>query len=212
MEKATKITRTKEKSVRIREIQRAAKKIFFDNGFANTTMEQIARKAGVSKGTIYLYFKNKDDLYVSLMMPVLEELGRNMSEVENKIEQNIYQSKRDFLEDFLNAYKKTYEYDPDGIRIIQAFQQGNHFSAMSKETLLMINNRAMTNYAISRRLFKEGRKAGLVRVEDPVKFSDIMWAMFIGIVQLEETKFRATAKDHLMDTLNYFFNILIDGI
>ena len=56
----------KEKNIRLGEIQKAAREVFFDKGFANTTMEEITKKANVSKGTIYLYFKNKDELYVSL--------------------------------------------------------------------------------------------------------------------------------------------------
>ena len=83
--KAMKQPRTKEKAVRIAEIQAAAKKVFFKKGYQNTTMQEIADKAKVSKGTLYLYYKGKDDLYVALMMPSLEELGRLFREVEKAI-------------------------------------------------------------------------------------------------------------------------------
>ena len=42
----------------------AAVKIFADLGFHQSTISQIAREAGVADGTIYLYFKNKDDILV----------------------------------------------------------------------------------------------------------------------------------------------------
>ena len=70
--------REKQKEIRVQEIQSAAKKVFLKNGFKSTTMESIAREAGISKGTIYLYFKNKEEVYIALMMPVLEELGKNL--------------------------------------------------------------------------------------------------------------------------------------
>jgi len=40
----------------------AARRMFLDRGFARTTMAEIARQAGVADGTVYLYFKNKEDL------------------------------------------------------------------------------------------------------------------------------------------------------
>jgi AcrR family transcriptional regulator len=44
----------------------AAEKVFGDCGYAATTMEAVAIKAGISKGSIYNYFKNKHDLFKSL--------------------------------------------------------------------------------------------------------------------------------------------------
>ena len=45
-------------------ILEAAAKIFADLGFHQSTISQIAKTAGVADGTIYLYFKNKDDILV----------------------------------------------------------------------------------------------------------------------------------------------------
>lgn len=42
----------------------AAIKVFAEQGFHQSTISQIAREAGVADGTIYLYFKNKDDILV----------------------------------------------------------------------------------------------------------------------------------------------------
>lgn len=45
-------------------ILEAAVKVFAEKGFHQSTISQIAREAGVADGTIYLYFKNKDDILV----------------------------------------------------------------------------------------------------------------------------------------------------
>ncbi len=47
-------------------ILEAAVKVFADQGFFQATISQIAKKAGVADGTIYLYFKNKDDILVQI--------------------------------------------------------------------------------------------------------------------------------------------------
>ena len=46
-------------------ILEAAIKIFADHGFFHSTISQIAKEAGVADGTIYLYFKNKDDILIN---------------------------------------------------------------------------------------------------------------------------------------------------
>ncbi len=56
------------------EIADAALEVFAKSGFESATMDEIAMKAGVSKGTIYLYYPSKEDLLVA--------------SVENKIERN----------------------------------------------------------------------------------------------------------------------------
>jgi AcrR family transcriptional regulator len=48
---------------RPREICSAALEVFSERGFAAARLDEIARRAGVSKGTLYLYFKDKEDLF-----------------------------------------------------------------------------------------------------------------------------------------------------
>jgi AcrR family transcriptional regulator len=48
---------------RPREICAAALEVFAEKGFAAAKLDEIARKAGVSKGTLYLYFKDKEELF-----------------------------------------------------------------------------------------------------------------------------------------------------
>ncbi|HKA58817.1 MAG TPA: TetR/AcrR family transcriptional regulator [Gemmatimonadales bacterium] len=55
------------KDARPEEIITAALFVFADRGFAATKLEDVARKAGVTKGTIYLYFENKDALFKALI-------------------------------------------------------------------------------------------------------------------------------------------------
>jgi TetR/AcrR family fatty acid metabolism transcriptional regulator len=55
---------TKGKNDKYHRILEAAVKVFAESGFHQSTISQIAREAGVADGTIYLYFKNKDDILV----------------------------------------------------------------------------------------------------------------------------------------------------
>ena len=54
-------------------ILRAAIKVFASSGFFNSKVADVAREAGVADGTVYLYFKNKDDILVSIFNHYMEE-------------------------------------------------------------------------------------------------------------------------------------------
>lgn len=55
--------REREKGIRREMILDAAEKLFFSKGLEQTTMDEVAEATELSKGTIYLYFKNKEDLF-----------------------------------------------------------------------------------------------------------------------------------------------------
>jgi len=56
----------RERLQRREEIVQAAEKVFFSRGFALATMDDIAEEAELSKGTLYLYFKCKEDLHMAV--------------------------------------------------------------------------------------------------------------------------------------------------
>jgi AcrR family transcriptional regulator len=59
--------RRRRKAERPQEIIEAAYVEFSRNGYATTTLEHIAERAGVTKGTIYVYFDNKEHLFISMV-------------------------------------------------------------------------------------------------------------------------------------------------
>lgn len=193
-------------------IQKAAQKVFFEKGYANATVEEIAYLAGVAKGSIYFYFKTKDDLYLSLMIPVLEEVRRSLIEIQDKVVSGQYRTGHEIVNGFYSHYRRIYGFDPDGIRIIQAFQQGDLISAMSKKTQEELNRVARENFQLARNILSMAIKRKAIAKMNPVQLSDILWATFIGVVQLEESKFRATQKNHLENTLHSAFAILAKGL
>jgi AcrR family transcriptional regulator len=57
------------------EIVQAALDLFVEKGFSSTKMDEIAKRAGVTKGTVYLYFPSKEDLFRAV---VEEMMGPNL--------------------------------------------------------------------------------------------------------------------------------------
>ena len=96
-------------------IAQAAKEVFAERGYQRATLEEIAQRAGMSKATIYLYYRNKDDLFLHVVeelvntvmaataqeaataKPPLEKL---YSMVLGKVE--FYEREREFFRIYLN--------------------------------------------------------------------------------------------------------------
>ena len=82
------VRRTKEEAEQTRDqILDAAENLFFERGVAHTSLEQIARAAGVTRGAVYWHFRNKIDLFEAMQQrtrlpqeDVLEELAENGSD------------------------------------------------------------------------------------------------------------------------------------
>lgn len=72
------------KEARPEEITAAALELFVERGFVATRLEDVAARAGVSKGTVYLYFANKEDLFKAV---VREGLVSPITEIRDLIEQ-----------------------------------------------------------------------------------------------------------------------------
>ena len=56
----------------------AATKVFAKKGFYNAKVSEIAQEAGIADGTIYIYFKHKDDILISLFEEKMKEVLDNM--------------------------------------------------------------------------------------------------------------------------------------
>src|SRR3954465_11669142 len=70
-------------------ILEAAVKVFAAEGFYNAKVAQIAEQAGVADGTIYLYFKSKDDLLISLFEDRMEGINANLRNALEKCRDSI---------------------------------------------------------------------------------------------------------------------------
>ncbi len=74
-----------------------AEKLFSEEGFNGTSIEKIARAAGVNKGLIYYHFKDKKDLVVSILKSIISEIdqmvSRSVIEEDSEIDSEKLQSK-----------------------------------------------------------------------------------------------------------------------
>lgn len=205
--------RLREKNQRTESILEAAKKIFFTKGYAKATMDEIALAAAISKPTIYQYFKSKDDLFFSLMLPVVDEIGKQFGEIVKGLDEGHYESGADLIGAMFEGLWNSYAMAPDVFRIVQLFQQTGLVQELNPEIRKSLNDKGGHNFQLVRRIVETGIQRNLIKETNPYEFVDVLWGQFVGIVQLEDIKSQNRPDNrYLKPTLQLAENILIDAV
>jgi len=101
-------------------ILEAAIKVFAEQGFFQSTIAQIAQKAGVADGTIYLYFKNKNDILIQFYDYKTKQVFERFREKVNKAD-NAVEKLRWLVHQHLAEFQK----DPDMAIVYQVETRQN---------------------------------------------------------------------------------------
>ena len=151
-------------------------------------MDEIARGAEITKPTIYQYFKNKDDLFFSLMTPMIDDIGVQLEKIWKKLENSQYKSGEKILREMFQAFYHSYELSPDIFRIVQMFQQTNLVSKLTPEVRDAMNRKGRNNFQLGRKILTTAMKRGLIKKMDTNSLVDLFWGLTVGVIQLEDIK------------------------
>jgi AcrR family transcriptional regulator len=199
----------RERIMRRQQIQDVAKKVFLEKGFKATTMEDIAQASELSVSTIYLYFKNKDQLFASLNLITLEFLHKEIEKIV-KSKKTPAEKKVFLLKDALfNAFRR----DPLILRNILRMQIDENLQTLSKDLFLRIQDLTLKCVKGMALIFDEGIKEKKFINEHEMALTDIATALFTGIVVWESSKsWLNSDKKFLEPTLDLAFEIFSRGI
>jgi AcrR family transcriptional regulator len=187
----------------------AAKRVFTEKGFNKATMEDIAQEAELSPGTLYLYFKNKEELYSSLSLRILQYLLIRVEHVNDEKDTGPEEK----LKSLMEAMYDVYEFDP--LIIINMFhlQSSETLKNLSPQLMSEIKDLSRKSLNAIARIFREGVDQGLFIDRHPVALADTFWSLFSGVVLwLTSKKLINEEKDYLKQTLELAFEILGRGV
>ncbi len=194
----------REKERRRLDIINAAEEVFFSKGFENSTMDDVAEQAELSKGTLYLYFKSKDELFLEIIYR-----GNNILH---------------------NLFQKASEREGDGLCKVRAIGEAfvefsikypNYYNAFlhnqtqeiclekmgeAEEKIFSLKER---NMQIFIDVIKGGIEDGSLEPElDPVKTALTLWAEATGVLLLAKLKGKLISKGFNIseeEFINHFF-------
>ncbi|NOX33391.1 MAG: TetR/AcrR family transcriptional regulator [Deltaproteobacteria bacterium] len=198
----------REKEKRKKEIITAARKVFSNKGFNTATMEEIASEAELSPGTLYLYFKNKEELHTSLSIEVLKHLA---DEIQKVVSHDI--SVEEKVEKFRDVFIDVYDYDPNMLINLFHLQSGETLKNLSEEVLKQIKTYSAMAHGAIIDVVRQGIEQGIFIDEHPVALADVLWASYAGIVLWVDSKrLLNNQKDFVKPTLRTAFKIISKGL
>ncbi|NQT26277.1 TetR/AcrR family transcriptional regulator [candidate division KSB1 bacterium] len=191
----------REKEQRRIEILDAAERVFFTKGMKSATMDEVAESAELSKGTLYLYYKNKDELLLALIyrgIQIMIEMFKEAIQGEGTgLEKSFRIGQAYFL------FAKEY---PDYYNLISHFrldeldyQNADHNDSMA-EQCSDCGNMAL---GLLSQIIKEGMEDGSIRSDlDSDQIATLLYGMTSGIIELVALKGEHLKNKHGMNLDN----------
>lgn len=160
-------------------ILQVARTIFAEKGLENTSMQSIARKAGVAKGTVYLYFESK----LHLFMEVLYFAGSTVQKEVRKIADSslsILDKLRKFQKIRLDFIQQYPEYHSILFTLYHKFN--DEMLSSMKQFFAQKSDLQEWPMQILHRIILEGKKNGELRADlDPIEETFRLWFMSISM-------------------------------
>ena len=197
---------------RIRDIQKAARDVFKRKWFQSATIAEIAELAEVSTGTVFFYFKTKEQLYVSLILTTMEEFAKALDGLYHDVSNGKYQSCEALMSAVMKAYIDLHKKDPEGCYIIQNFHLNSLFSILSHEVQSKLKKMGKHNFDTTRAIFDKAIELGLIQNVNTHMLADITYSVYMGVAQVEKAKKLTSKKNILKPNLEYFSSLLSSGI
>jgi TetR/AcrR family fatty acid metabolism transcriptional regulator len=147
------VQESRDKNNKYQRILEAAVKVFARQGFRQSTVSQIAREAGVADGTIYLYFKNKDDILVQFF-------STKAKQVFDRFRQEVARGTDSLakLRNLIRVHLSEFQADPDMAVVYQV--ETHQISRLAEDQIRVMGK--MYHDIISD-IVEEGQQEGLVR-------------------------------------------------
>lgn len=147
--------REREREIRRKDIIDAAEKLFFANDYENITMNDIAEKAEMARGTLYQYFKNKDDIYAAIAIRAAKMIGESFQELLTKDQTGI-EKMRSICEFYYDFYKKCPGY-------YNAYYHSGMFEFEGSPTLEKLREIRKKSFSVAVNAVEDGIKDGSLR-------------------------------------------------
>ncbi len=163
------------KDQREQEIKEAALKIFSTRGYHRATMAEIAMEAGYGKGTIYWYWKSKEELYFALISDLHNEILALVDEA-NTAEGPALPKIKNLADGMIDVYYRNREYCKLSWRM-----RAEELQAFSPEFVEALHNYVMRTRQALENLLKQASGEGYFRGIDPYYLSCIILGMVEGM-------------------------------
>lgn len=169
----------RERQQRRSDIIDAAERVFFKHGIEKATMEEVAEEAELSKGTLYLYFKSKEELHFAINMRGADILYDYFKEAIKKGKTGM-----DKVVSIGRAFIECTRKYPDYFKTIAHFEHKDVDSFLKDNEDFKRHRQERNPMQLFVQVIEEGIKDGSIRSDIPAPMlSHILWALTTGLLQ-----------------------------
>jgi len=178
----------------------AAIRVFARHGYYNSRVSDIAKEAGVASGTIYLYFKTKDDILVTLFREKMAEWVAFLREAITDLPDAPAKLRR-----LVALHLRMLEENPDLAEVVQVeLRQGQKFFRGASA------HEITAYFALIGSVLEEGMAAGLIRSDLSVKLATK--TLFGAMDQVATSWVLGKRRYRLSDTADALADIFLKGV
>lgn len=175
----------REKEQRRESIIDAAETVFFSKGLENATMDDVASAAELSKGTLYLYFNSKEQIYLAIIMRGFAILDRLFKDAANQSTNGLEKTRA-----IGRAYQQFYNDYPDYFAGLM-YYESNKFTPQQISELQDVCDVHQSEHSLNQLVaaIEEGQNDGSIKKSiEPVKMALLLWSMSTGVFQISHYK------------------------
>ena len=189
------------------EILDAAKKVFLERDFNTVTIEAIADAGAFSRATVYLYFKNKQEMYVEVLLRDLDVLISGLLDAVNEAD-----TMRNNLFRMSVSYMNFFKMHPEYFRKLSFFFFPGREEFLPKAVLKTIDRKLETGVLGIERCISLGIERGEARQIDARSATLALWGQWMGSAYAAITghtnRFERTIEQTFADGIDIF----VDGL
>ncbi len=202
--------KAREKKARQEAILKAAQKVFFSKGLDQTTIDDIAEQAELSKGTIYLYFKSKEELYISVFLRGLDILTNQFQKVRK-----YFKTARadDLIREIRDIYYKFFMEYPEYFYINSLLYHGRIKDKIDPFIWSLTHQQSKKCLLVVSEIIQKGIIDGIFREVDYWKMANSFWGAATGVMMiLDDEEHRKFVGIPVKELLDYTIDMLIEGL
>jgi AcrR family transcriptional regulator len=192
----------------------AAEKVFFGKGVDTATMDEIADEAELSKGTLYLYFKSKTELYLAVC-----EKGMHLMLGQFHTAYNVPASGREKLRNIGLTYFNFAVTQPDYFKASSYFELTDmDHDAKDSEIAISCHDLGESLFGYTLDAIRDGMNDGSIHEKhNPNELAVMMWSSMRGVIQLYNMRHRGH-EIPILNTLSFeklvphYINLLLEGL
>ncbi len=200
----------REKLKRREEILDAAEKVFFTKGVENSTMDDVAEEAELSKGTLYIYFQSKEEIHWEISQRHMDKVACDMEKVldlKNNPVENLLAIANVFIQHFDKEHAIAHSilfFQASDLKKLNLNQEQICKAFLEDSPIHMVQ-----------KLVEEGIQQGLIRNDIPANaLSSTLWAQVMGVLQVVIMKKELFELIHVKkeDIIESHLKIVLNGI